>query len=146
MIFESLDTTEIAAASALAGLVIGFLAGRVRIAPRRCRKSASPSSSSSPSRKSGGDEFGGTGEGIELYVGNLSYDMGEDELRKTFGEFGEVLSIRVIKNKFNDRSKGYGFIEMATQSGADKAVKAMNGKEILNRKMVVNEARSKSRD
>ncbi|HAS81361.1 MAG TPA: RNA-binding protein [Verrucomicrobia bacterium] len=83
---------------------------------------------------------------MELYVGNLSYDMSEAELKKTFGEFGDVLSIRVIKNKFNDRSKGYGFVEMATQSGADKAVKAMNGKEILSRKMVVNEARSKSRD
>jgi len=118
------------------GLVIGFVAGRLS---RGCRRGAS-SASSAP----GGGEY--TGEGIELYVGNLSYDMTEAELDKTFSAYGKVLSVRVIKNKFNDRSKGYGFVEMAEQGGADKAVKAMSGKEVMGRKMVVNEARSKSRE
>lgn len=87
-----------------------------------------------------------TGEGIELYVGNLSYDMTDPDLEKAFQAFGKVLSARIIKNKFNDRSKGYGFVEMDSQSGADKAVKAMNAKEVMGRKLVVNEARSKSRE
>ena len=113
------------------GFVIGLLAGR-------CGKSAKEHKSVAGSEP--------TGAGIELYVGNLSYDMTDLELEKAFQSFGKVLSARIIKNKFNDRSKGYGFVEMANQSGANKAVKAMNGKEVLGRKLVVNEARSKSRD
>lgn len=120
-------------AAVIGGLVVGFMAGRCS---RGCRRRTPPAS----------DNGEYSGDGIELYVGNLSYDMTEAELEKTFSAFGSVLSVRVIKNKFNDRSKGYGFIEMAEQSGADKAVKAMNAKEVMGRKMVVNEARSKSRE
>ncbi len=126
--------TEIAAASALGGLVIGFVAGRISAGGRR----------QADGRASVAGEL--TGEGIELYVGNLSYDMTDAELTKAFSAFGRVLSERIIKNKFNDRSKGYGFVEMATQDAADKAVKAMHGKELMGRKMVVNEARSRSRE
>ena len=137
MITECLNSVPAAAALAGAGgLIIGFAAGRVSRCGCRSRRVA-------PS-VAGGGEY--TGEGIELYVGNLSYDMTEAELEKLFSAFGSVLSVRVIKNKFNDRSKGYGFVEMAEQNGADKAVKAMNAKEVLGRKMVVNEARSKSRE
>jgi len=136
MVMGCFDSIQVAVAAAgAAGLAIGFLAGRVKSGGRR--RTAAGSSA-------GGGEF--TGEGIELYVGNLSYDMTEAEMTKTFSAFGKVLSVRVIKNKFNDRSKGYGFVEMADQSGADKAVKAMSGKELMGRKMVVNEARSKSRE
>ena len=113
------------------GLVVGFFVGQA-------------SKSSSAGRSVAGNEP--TGEGIELYVGNLSYDMTDPDLEKAFLQYGKVLSARIIKNKFNDRSKGYGFVEMDGQSGADKAVKAMNGKEIMGRKLVVNEARSKSRE
>lgn len=134
MITECFNSVPAAAAVfGVGGLVIGFVAGRLS---RGCRRGAAPAS--------GGGEY--TGEGIELYVGNLSYDMTEAELEKTFSAFGKVLSVRVIKNKFNDRSKGYGFVEMAEQNGSDKAVKAMSGKEVMGRKMVVNEARSKSRE
>lgn len=87
-----------------------------------------------------------TGKGVELYVGNLSYDMNDPDLEKAFQPYGKVLSARIIVNKYNDRSKGYGFVEMDSSSSADKAVKAMNGKEVMGRKLVVNEARSKSRD
>lgn len=136
MAMECFDSFPVAVAAAgAAGLAIGFLAGRVKSSGRK--RSTSGSSSG---------ESGFTGEGIELYVGNLSYDMTEAEMTKTFSAFGKVLSVRVIKNKFNDRSKGYGFVEMADQNGADKAVKSMSGKEIMGRKMVVNEARSKSRE
>ncbi len=150
MIPESLTTVPVAAAVAgVAGLVVGFIVGRLS---GRCGASDGGARVSSGGRaraSSGsddGEDSGFTGEGIELYVGNLSYDMTEAELKKTFGAYGEVLSVRVIKNKFNDRSKGYGFIEMAEQSGADKAVKAMHGKDIMGRKLVVNEARSRSRE
>lgn len=122
---------EYVAASAVAGLVIGFVAGRV--------STGSPSTGESVVQDR-------TGKGIELYVGNLSYDMTDPDLQKAFSSYGKVLSARIIKNKFNDRSKGYGFVEMDKQSCADKAVKAMNGKDVMGRKLVVNEARSKSRD
>jgi len=114
------------------GGVVGFLAGRGR-----------PAGGKGPRSVAGSEP---TGDGIELYVGNLSYDMTDPDLEKAFAAFGNVLSARIIKNKFNERSKGYGFVEMANQTGADKAVKAMNGKEVMGRKLVVNEARSKSRD
>ena len=65
---------------------------------------------------------------------------------KAFAPYGKVLSARIIKNRFNNRSKGYGFVEVATSATADKAVKAMHGKELKGRKLVVNEARSRSRD
>ena len=113
------------------GFVAGFLVGRGGASDKAVRSVAG----SEP-----------TGNGIELYVGNLSYDMTDPDLEKAFSAFGGVLSARIIKNKFNERSKGYGFVEMENQSGADKAVKAMNSKEVMGRKLVVNEARSKSRD
>jgi len=135
MIPESLNTVPVAAAVAgVAGLVAGFVAGRLSAAGGGAGAAHDDSDS------------GFDGEGIELYVGNLSYDMTEPELKKTFSAYGDVLSVRIIKNKFNDRSKGYGFVEMAAQSGADKAVKAMHGKDVMGRKLVVNEARSRSRE
>jgi RNA recognition motif-containing protein len=136
MIPESLNTVSMAATAGLAGLVAGLILGRL-----------SAVTGAKASRRAESDEDGAfTGEGVELYVGNLSYDMTEPELKRTFGAYGDVLSVRIIKNKFNDRSKGYGFVEMAVQAGADKAVKAMHGKEIMGRKLVVNEARSRSRE
>jgi len=132
-----------AAVAGVAGLVAGLVIGRLSAG------SGTREPRARASRARGGDadvDDGFTGEGIELYVGNLSYDMTEPELKKTFGSYGDVLSVRIIKNKFNDRSKGYGFVEMAAQAGADKAVKAMHGKDVMGRKMVVNEARSRSRE
>ncbi len=147
MIPESLGAVSMAATAGLAGLVAGLILGRLN---GRVGAGASGRASGGRTRAAAasddGDDSGFTGEGIELYVGNLSYDISEADLKKTFGAYGDVLSVRIIKNKFNDRSKGYGFIEMAVQSGADKAVKAMHGKDIMGRKLVVNEARSRSRE
>lgn len=134
MIPENLILPVTAAGAGVIGLVVGFVVGRCS-AGTRSRGSKRELSGDVPA-----------GDGIELYVGNLSYDMSEPELLKAFEAYGEVLSARIIKNKFNDRSKGYGFVEMAIQAGADKAVKAMHGKEVMGRKLVVNEARSRSRD
>jgi len=79
---------------------------------------------------------------IEIYVGNLSYDMTEDQLRKEFEAYGKVNSVRLITNRFNGKSKGFGFVQMPNRAEADKAVAALNDKEIMGRKMKCNEAKN----
>ena len=79
---------------------------------------------------------------VEIYVGNLSYDMTEDQLRKEFEAFGTVNSARLILNKFNGKSKGFGFVQMPNRSEAEKACEALNDKEVLGRKMKCNEAKN----
>jgi hypothetical protein len=85
------------------------------------------------------------GERIEIYVGNLPYDLTRKDLARMFGEFGEVLSARVIKNRFNGKSKGYGFMEMSDRDEAGAAIRALHNKDIKGRKLVVNEAKTASR-
>ena len=82
---------------------------------------------------------------IELYVGNLSYDMKEKDLRREFAKFGNVKSARIIKNKFNNKSKGFGFVEMADHSSGLEGIRALNGKDLRGRRIVVNEAKSEAR-
>ena len=79
---------------------------------------------------------------VEIYVGNLSYDMTEDQLRKEFEAYGKVNSARLITNRFNGKSKGYGFVQMPDRGEAEKAVAALNDKDILGRKMRCNEAKN----
>lgn len=79
---------------------------------------------------------------VEIYVGNLSYDMTEDQLRKEFEAYGKVNSARLITNRFNGKSKGYGFVQMPVREEAEKAVAALNDKEIMGRKMRCNEAKN----
>lgn len=79
---------------------------------------------------------------IEIYVGNLSYDMTEEQLRKEFEAYGKVNSARLIINKFNGKSKGFGFVHMPVREEAEKACAALNDKEILGRKMKCNEAKN----
>ena len=79
---------------------------------------------------------------VEIYVGNLSYDMTEPELRKTFEAFGTVNSARVVTNRFNNKSKGFGFVVMPNRPEAEKAIAAMSEKEVMGRKMRVNEAQN----
>lgn len=79
---------------------------------------------------------------IEIYVGNLSYDLTDDQLRKEFEAYGKVNSARVITNRYNNRSKGFGFVHMPNREEADAAVAALNDKEILGRKIKCNEARN----
>jgi cold-inducible RNA-binding protein len=80
----------------------------------------------------------------KLYVGNLSYDTTEDILKDVFSEAGEVESATVIKDKFSGRSRGFGFIEMANDDDAQKAVDMFNEKDVDGRKLVVNEAKPMS--
>ena len=79
---------------------------------------------------------------IEIYVGNLSYEMPEDALRKEFEAYGKVNSARVVMNRFTNRSKGFGFVHMPNRAEADAAVKALDGKELFGRRIRCNEARN----
>ena len=79
---------------------------------------------------------------VEIYVGNLSYDLTEEGLRKEFEAFGTVSSTRVVTNRYNNKSKGFGFVVMPNRPEAEKAIAAMNEKEVLGRKMRVNEAQN----
>jgi RNA recognition motif-containing protein len=79
---------------------------------------------------------------IEIYVGNLSYDLTEDILRKEFEAYGKVNSARIITNRFNNKSKGFGFVHMPNREEADAAIKGLFEKEILGRKLRCNEAKN----
>ena len=81
---------------------------------------------------------------MNMYVGNLSYSVTEDDLKALFSEFGEVESINIIKDKFSGRSKGFGFVEMPDNSEADKAIKALNGTNLKERDIKVNQAKPRS--
>jgi RNA recognition motif-containing protein len=77
----------------------------------------------------------------KLYVGNLSYDMSQDDLRAMFEEHGTVDSAQIIMDRETGRSKGFGFIEMASEDEAQAAISALNGKQSGGRTLTVNEAR-----
>ena len=79
---------------------------------------------------------------VEIYVGNLSYDMTEDQLRAEFEAYGKVNSARLITNKFNGKSRGYGFVQMPNRAEAEKAIAALDDKDIMGRKMKCNEAKN----
>jgi len=81
---------------------------------------------------------------VTLYVGNISYSMKEEELKKAFGQFGEVVSVKIIIDKRTGKSKGYGFVEMDSDASADEALKNMNGKELAGRNVKVNKANSQA--
>ena len=129
---QSMMTNPVAigVAAGTAGLLIGYLASKFGC---------------------GGGSYsecggGGDGDCIEIYVGNLSYDMTEAQMRKEFEKFGAVKSARIISNRFNHKSKGFGFVEMPNRPEAEAAVKALHDKDILGRKLRVNEAKNKSRE
>ena len=81
---------------------------------------------------------------MNVYVGNLSYDLSEDDLKTAFEEHGEVSSAKIIFDRYSGRSKGFGFVEMSSDDEAKAAIEALSGKELGGRTMVVNEARPKS--
>jgi len=81
---------------------------------------------------------------MNIYVGNLSYDATDVTIRAAFESFGQVTSARVIKDKYNGQSRGFGFVEMSVQSQAQTAIKSLNGKELLGKQISVNEARART--
>jgi RNA recognition motif-containing protein len=78
---------------------------------------------------------------MNIYVGNLSFETTEDQLREMFGAFGEVSSAAVITDKFTGESRGFGFVEMPTKNEAIAAISGLNGQEHNGRALNVNEAR-----
>jgi RNA recognition motif-containing protein len=79
--------------------------------------------------------------GSKLYVGSLPYSTTEQQLSELFGQHGSVQSAKVITDRFTGQSRGFGFVEMATDEEAQKAITALNGAELGGRTLVVNEAR-----
>ncbi|NQT93214.1 MAG: RNA-binding protein [Lentisphaerae bacterium] len=127
--FFTEDTTILISVFGLAWFLIGVAIGS-RLRPR---------SLLTASREGGG------GESVELYVGNLSYDVTRKDIVNAFGQHGNVGSVRIIKNRMNGKSKGYGFVQMQGRPDAKAAIKGMNGADMQGRKLVVNEARSSAR-
>ena len=78
---------------------------------------------------------------MNIYVGNLSYQASEDELREAFEAFGEVVSVSIIKDKLTGQSRGFAFVEMGTDDAGRAAITGMNGKDYRGRALTVNEAR-----
>ncbi|MBI5880229.1 MAG: RNA-binding protein [Chloroflexi bacterium] len=80
----------------------------------------------------------------KLYVGNLSYDVTEDDLRQLFAQAGEIKEVALILDRTTRQSKGFGFVEMATQAEAENAIRLFNDKEMNGRNLTVNIARPKT--
>lgn len=81
---------------------------------------------------------------MNIYVGNLSRQAGETELRTLFSEFGEVKSVKVIKDNLSGESRGFAFVEMTDNAAATQAIQDLDSKEFENRRLKVNEAKPKS--
>jgi cold-inducible RNA-binding protein len=78
---------------------------------------------------------------MKIYVGNLSYEVTEEDLRSAVEPFGQVESVTIIKDKYSGQSKGFGFVEMASKAEGQAAIDGLNGKELKGRALNVNEAR-----
>jgi RNA recognition motif-containing protein len=81
---------------------------------------------------------------MKIYVGNLSYEVTEEDLRQALGQFGQVESATIIKDKHSGQSKGFGFVEMASKAEGQSAIEGLNGKELKGRALNVNEARPRT--
>ncbi len=80
---------------------------------------------------------------MNIYIGNLHYNVNEEELKEIFKEYGEVMSVIIITDKYTGGSKGFGFIEMLNDAEANKAIDNLNGTEIRGKKVIVNQARER---
>ena len=148
-----IPTLIVAFASFLVGLLVELVIckatcscknGKIRARPAA---KAHPRAEKKPAAKGGDDKFekrhpAPADGSIEIYVGNLSYDLTEDQLRKEFEAYGTVNSARIITNRYNNKSKGFGFVQMPNRPEAEAAVKALNDKDILGRKLKCNEAKN----
>ena len=127
-------------------LVVGFILGRLsKRAKGGGRKGGEPKRRSSERKPVVNAEPARQpipAGSVEIYVGNLSYDLTDEELKKLFAEYGEVSSARIVLNRFNGKSKGFGFVVMPNRPEAEKAIAAYSEKEFMGRKMRVNEAKN----
>ncbi len=83
---------------------------------------------------------------MDIYVGQLPYNVDADELRELFSEFGEIASVNLITDRYSGRSKGFGFIEMPNNAEADTAIKALNRTMLKGREIKVNQVQPKKRN
>jgi len=81
---------------------------------------------------------------MKIYVGNLAYGVTEGQLEKLFQDFGSVASVSVMKDKYSGESKGFGFVEFNQQAEAEEAIKALNGRTLDGRDLIVNIARPRN--
>jgi len=81
---------------------------------------------------------------MNIYVGNLDYKVNESDLESLFSEYGTVNSVKIITDKYNGRSKGFGFVEMENSDEAKKAVSGLNGTSVKSREITVNEAKPRT--
>jgi RNA recognition motif-containing protein len=81
---------------------------------------------------------------MNIYVGNLSNEVTEEDLKQAFETFGQVESANIIKDKYTNRSKGFGFVEMASKAEGQSAIDGLNGKELKGKALNVNEARPRT--
>ena len=146
-------TLVVAFASFLVGLLVELVICKATCSCKngkmgtRPAAKAHPRAEKKPAAKGGDDKFekrhpAPADGSIEIYVGNLSYDLTEDQLRKEFEAYGTVNSARIITNRYNNKSKGFGFVQMPNRPEAEAAVKALNDKDILGRKLKCNEAKN----
>jgi RNA recognition motif-containing protein len=82
----------------------------------------------------------------KLYVGNLSFDVADEELEAAFSEFGEIVSATVVRDRISGRSRGFGFVEYTDEESAEKAKAELNGKEIKGRAIRIDDAREQRRE
>ncbi|MEJ2724884.1 MAG: RNA-binding protein [Deltaproteobacteria bacterium] len=78
---------------------------------------------------------------MNIYVGNLSYQATEDDLKAVFGRFGEITSVKIIRNRATGQSRGFGFVEMTVRDDAERAIKELDGTPLRGREIKVNESR-----
>ena len=83
---------------------------------------------------------------MKIYVGNLSYDVTEEEVRQLFTPLGQVASVSMVKDKYSGQSKGFAFVEMPSVTEGQAAIAALNGKPLKDRTLTVNPARPSSSD
>ena len=81
---------------------------------------------------------------MNIYVGNIAWGVSEDELQALFAQYGEVNSARIITDRESGRSKGFGFVEMATADSANAAIEALNGNDFAGRDLRVNQAKERT--
>jgi cold-inducible RNA-binding protein len=81
---------------------------------------------------------------MNIYVGNLSFEVSGENLREAFEAFGQVSSVRIVMDKYSDQPRGFGFVEMPDRARAQAGIDSLNGKELLGRQMNVNEARPRA--
>ena len=146
-------TLVVAFASFLVGLLVELVICKATCSCKNGKMGARPAAKAhpraekKPAAKGGDDKFekrhpAPADGSSEIYVGNLSDDLTEDQLRQEFEAYGTVNSARIITNRYNNKSKGFGFVQMPNRPEAEAAVKALNDKDILGRKLKCNEAKN----